>query len=168
MTISTCGVIPGIEKLKLEKLQVELSVSLHSANDEVRSRLVPVNKKYPIADLMAACRDYTAHTGRVVTFEYVLMKGENVSADDARSLAGLLKDMKCKVNLISYNNIKAAGYAQPPGADIRKFAGILRSGGINVTRRKSRGEDIDAGCGQLRISTPHLLKEGRRGKEGAG
>lgn len=152
ITLSTCGVIPGIEKLKTEGLQVELSVSLHSAKDEVRSRLVPVNRKYPIRDLMAACRDYTDYTGRVITFEYVMIKGENALPDDARALAGLLKGLKCKVNLISYNNITAPDYTQPPAADAKKFSDILKRSGINVTRRKSKGEDIDAGCGQLRIS----------------
>ena len=152
ITVSTCGVIPGIKKLKLEKLQVELSVSLHSSKDDVRSRLVPINNKYPIAELMTACKDYTESTGRVITFEYVMIKGENASVEDAKALAALLKNMKCKVNLISYNNIRAAGYVQPSASETRKFMDRLKTAGINITRRKSKGEDIDAGCCQLRIS----------------
>lgn len=152
ITISTCGIIPGIERLKSEGIQVELSVSLHSAKDDVRSKLVPINKKYPIDELMAACADYTEATGRVITFEYVLMKGENASKDDARALVTLLKGKKCKVNVISYNNISAAGYVQPSRRDVMDFMGILKAGSINATKRKSKGEDIDAGCGQLRIS----------------
>ena len=152
ITLSTCGIIPGIDRLKSEKLQVELSVSLHSAKDDVRSKLVPVNKKYPIKELIPACGDYTAETGRVITFEYVLMKGENASTDDARALVKLLKGIKCKVNVISYNNIAAGGYVQPDSGDVRMFMDTLKAGGVSATRRKSKGEDIDAGCGQLRIS----------------
>lgn len=152
ITISTCGVIPGIEKLKSEGLQVELSVSLHSAKDDVRSRLVPINKKYPIRDLIAVCRDYTRDTGRVITFEYVLIKGENSSASDSQALADLLKGIKCKVNVISYNNISAKGYLQPSPGEVRGFMDVLKKSGISATKRKSKGEDIDAGCGQLRIS----------------
>jgi len=152
ITISTCGIIPGIEKLKTEGLQVELSVSLHSAKDGVRSKLVPVNKRYPINELISACKDYTRDTGRVITFEYVLMKGENSSAADAEALSGLLKGIKCKVNVISYNNITAKGYLQPSPGEVRGFMDILKKGGVSATKRKSKGEDIDAGCGQLRIS----------------
>lgn len=152
ITISTCGIIPGIEKLKTEGLQVELSVSLHSAKDDVRSRLVPINKKYPLKSLMSACRDYTRSTGRVITFEYVLIKGENAGPEDARALVNLLKGDKCKVNVISCNNITAGGHAGPKAADVRNFMDMLKKGGISATRRKSKGEDINAGCGQLRIS----------------
>jgi len=152
ITISTCGIIPGIERLGKEGLQVELSVSLHSAKDDVRSKLVPINRKYPIKDLMAACRNYTLATGRVITFEYVLIKGENSSAADALALSDLLKGTKCKVNVIAYNNIRAKGYLQPSPGQIRGFMDVLKNGAVNATKRRSKGEDIDAGCGQLRIS----------------
>jgi len=149
ITLSTCGIIPGIEALEKEALQIELSVSLHSAKDDVRSALVPVNKKYPIKPLISACRHYTEATGRVITFEYVLLEGINSSKADALELVKLLKRMMCKVNIISYNDIKAEGYSESsPGTFIK----ILRDNGLNVTRRKSKGADIDAGCGQLRIS----------------
>ncbi|MFA4980987.1 MAG: 23S rRNA (adenine(2503)-C(2))-methyltransferase RlmN [Candidatus Omnitrophota bacterium] len=166
MTISTCGIIPGIERLKGEGLQVELSVSLHSADDSVRSKLVPVNKKYPLKDLMRACVDYIEKTGRVITFEYVLIKDVNSSAQDALSLAKLLKGVKCKVNTISHNRT-AAGIGQPSGREAKDFVNILKQNGINATHRKSRGEDIDAGCGQLRISTLHLQRKDKQGEEGA-
>lgn len=151
ITVSTCGIIPGIERLKGEGLQIELSVSLHSAVDHIRSKLVPANRIYPLKDLMKACSSYIDETGRVITFEYVLIKGVNCSRDDAASLARLLKGIKCKVNTISCN-AAAKGLEKPSDTDIRVFVGILKKSGVNAIHRKSRGEDIDAGCGQLRIS----------------
>ena len=152
ITISTCGIIPGIEKLINEKLQIELSISLHSADDKIRSRLVPVNKAYPLEDLIAACKNYTEKTKRVITFEYILIKGENASGGDAFKLAKLLTGMMCKINVIACNRIKARGYEAPSVEDMGNFIRTLKSRGINVMLRRSKGEDIDAGCGQLRIS----------------
>lgn len=152
ITVSTCGIIPGIKKFEKEGLQIELSVSLHSAVDEVRSKLVPVNKRYPLKELMAACREYTRNTNRIITFEYILIKGVNSSVEDALKLAGLLKGLKCKVNTISYNLIKAKDYDEPTPEDVKSFMAALTSKGVAATHRRSRGEDIDAGCGQLRIS----------------
>lgn len=152
MTISTCGLIPGMKKLAAENLQVELSVSLHSADDAVRSKIVPINKRYPLKDLIAYCREYIQKTGRIITFEYVMIKGVNSSKADSLKLAGLLKGINCKVNTISYNKIKAIDYDEPSGHDVRVFMDALKAGGINAMHRKSKGEDIDAGCGQLRIS----------------
>ena len=151
ITISTCGIIPGIVRLKNEGLQIELSVSLHSAKDDVRSKLVPINKIYPIKELIAACKDYTQATNRIITFEYVLIGQVNSSEEDARSLADLLKGMKCKVNTISYNRITKA-YTKPSAKEVKTFMQVLKDNGINAIHRKSKGEDIDAGCGQLRIS----------------
>lgn len=152
MTISTCGLVPGIERLKEEGMQVELSVSLHAADDKTRSKLIPINKIYPIGDLMKACRDYVDKTNRIITFEYVLIKGMNASHEDAVRLAMLLRTIKCKVNVISYNQIAAKDYGCPSTSEVKAFVKTLKSNGINATHRKSRGEDIDAGCGQLRIS----------------
>jgi len=152
ITISTCGIIPAMKRLEEEGLQFELSVSLHSADESVRGRIVPADKKYPLKDLILACRDYIEKTNRVITFEYVMMNGVNVSEKDARGLLRLLRGIKCKVNLISYNQIRAQGYEPPDARQAREFADILKGGGLNVTRRNSKGEDIDAGCGQLRIS----------------
>ena len=152
ITLSTCGIIPGIEKLKKEGLQIELSISLHSADDSTRSKLVPVNRKYPLKDLMATSKDYIRSTNRVITFEYVLIKGLNSSKEDAIKLAKLLKGLKCKINTISYNRASTKEYSQPTAEDVKMFIGTLKANGINATHRKSRGEDIDAACGQLRIS----------------
>jgi 23S rRNA (adenine2503-C2)-methyltransferase len=152
ITVSTCGVLPGMKKFADEGLQIELSVSLHCAEDAVRSKIVPVNKRYPLKELIAACREYTARTDRVITFEYILIRGVNSSRQDALKLAALLKGLKCKVNTISYNKIKALDYDEPSARDIRLFIDTLKDKGVNVMHRKSKGEDIDAGCGQLRIS----------------
>ena len=164
ITISTCGIIPGIEKLIDEKLQIELSISLHSADDKIRSTLVPINRTYPLDDLIAACKDYTKHTKRIITFEYILINGVNASEGDAFKLTRLLNELLCKVNIISYNQInpvrnlkisngiKAKGYEAPAIEGVKNFIRTLKSRGINAILRKSKGEDIDAGCGQLRIS----------------
>ena len=152
ITVSTCGIIPGIERLSDEKLQIELSISLHSADDKIRSKLLPVNKKYPLNDLINTCKDYIRKTKRIITFEYVLIKDMNASGEDAAKLARLLKGMICKVNTISYNQIRVKGYEAPSTEDIKNFLSVLKRRGINVMHRKSKGEDIDAGCGQLRIS----------------
>ncbi|MFA6321204.1 MAG: 23S rRNA (adenine(2503)-C(2))-methyltransferase RlmN [Candidatus Omnitrophota bacterium] len=152
ITISTCGVVPGMEKLAKEGLQVELSVSLHSANDEVRSKLLPVNKRYPLKDLMSACKKYINTTNRIITFEYVLIKGVNSSRSDALELIKLLKGIKCKVNAIAYNKIQGSPYEEPTDSETKIFMSTLSDGGVNAMHRKPKGEDIDAGCGQLRIS----------------
>lgn len=151
ITISTCGIIPGIQRLSDEKLQIELSVSLHSADDGIRSELLPVNKKYPLKDLIAACKAYIKKTNRIITFEYVLINDKNVSKEAAMKLARLLKGMICKVNTISYNQIRAKGYEPPAAVDVKNFLATLKRHGIKAVHRKSKGEDIDAGCGQLRI-----------------
>lgn len=152
ITVSTCGIIPAIKRFSREGLQVELSISLHSADDDIRSRLVPINKKYPIKELVKTCRQYTEDTHRVITFEYILIKDVNSRPQDAHKLVKLLKGLKCKVNTISFNKIKAIAHDEPAQKDVREFISILKNNGINTTHRKSKGEDIDAGCGQLRIS----------------
>jgi 23S rRNA (adenine2503-C2)-methyltransferase len=152
ITISTCGIIPAIERLGNEKLQVELSVSLHSTDNGIRSKLIPANKKYPLKELIAACREYTKKTNRIVTFEYVLIKGVNCSKEDASRLALLLKGLSCKVNTISYNQVRAKGYEAPDALQVKDFMRALKTKHVDAMHRKSKGEDIDAGCGQLRIS----------------
>lgn len=152
ITISTCGIIPGIKRLEKEGLQIELSVSLHSADDSIRSKLLPINKKYPLKELILACKEYTEKTNRIVTFEYILIKDVNSSREDALKLARLLGPLKCKVNTITYNEIRAKDYKTPSGLEIKAFLKVLKDNGINAIHRKSKGEDIDAGCGQLRIS----------------
>lgn len=150
ITISTCGVIPGIERLSREGLQVELSVSLHAANDKLRSALMPVNRKYPLKELIAACRRYIENTDRQVTFEYTMLSGVNAAPQHARALGRLLSGMNCKVNLIPIN-AGIDGFTAPGKLDILLFQDCLKKMGIPVTIRRSRGGDIDAACGQLRL-----------------
>ena len=150
ITISTCGIIPKIEKLGEEGLQVELSVSLHGANDSVRGTIMPVNKAYPVSELIDACRRYAKKTKRAITFEYILIKGINAAEKDARDLARRLKGLLCKVNLIPYNPIEEFPHAQPEYPEIVRFEEILESAGIKTTVRFSKGRDIQAACGQLR------------------
>jgi 23S rRNA (adenine2503-C2)-methyltransferase len=153
ITISTCGIIPGIEKLANENLQIELSVSLHAAEDIVRSRLMPVNKVYPLKDLVRACGAYIRKTNRQVTFEYILIKGVNSGLQSARKLSKILAGLNSKVNLIPANPIEGFWVGPPDRPEIVLFRDFLLKSGINVTLRKPRGEDIDAACGQLRLRT---------------
>lgn len=153
ITISTCGIIPGIERLSSEGLQVELSVSLHAANDELRSSLMPINKRYPLKELIKACKEYSLKTRRQVTFEYILIKGANSSLKDAEGLAGLFKDFKLsKINLIPSNYIPEFKFKPAEEKDVDSFKGYLIRKRINVTLRKERGQDINAACGQLRLN----------------
>lgn len=152
ITISTCGIIPGIKRLAEEKLQVELSVSLHAADDKIRSQVMPINKKYPLKDLIQACREYVKKTNRQVTFEYVLIKGLNSDLQSANKLSTIMKGLRlCKVNLIPANAIKGLKIEPPDKREILLFKDYLLKSGLNVTLRKPRGQDIDAACGQLRL-----------------
>jgi 23S rRNA (adenine2503-C2)-methyltransferase len=150
MTISTSGIVPGINQLAHEGLQVGLAVSLHSANDALRNKLVPINRKYPLEKLMAACRDYIEATGRRVSFEYALFEGLNDSAEDARALAKLIKGMNCHVNLIAGNPTSDSGFRASGKDAVLAFQAELQLRHIPCTLRVRRGIDIDAGCGQLR------------------
>lgn len=150
ITVSTAGVIPGIERLAGEGIQVELSVSLHAANGELRSRLMPVNQRYPLPGLIAACRAYTKATKRIITFEYTLIKNVNDSRADAEALAVLLKPFPCRANLIPLSEVEEfEGERSSPEA-VRAFAQILERAGINTTVRDSKGGRLRAACGQLR------------------
>jgi 23S rRNA (adenine2503-C2)-methyltransferase len=151
MTISTVGLVPGILRLAEEPLQVNLAISLHAPNDAMRLRTMPVTRKYPIADVLAACRTYTAKTKRQVTFEYVLLAGVNDRPEHARELASVLAPLRqlCHVNLIPVNQT-AADYHPPSGEVIRAFRETLRAAGVSNSVRAERGDDIAAACGQLR------------------
>jgi len=152
ITISTCGVIPGMRKLENEGLQIELSVSLHSADNKIRSQIVPVNKKYPIDELMLACKEYIQKTGRQITFEYVLLEGLNSELSDAQKLVKILKGLKlCKINLIVFNPVKELNVGPPAKEKAVLFKKYLLKAGIPATIRKPRGQDIEAACGQLRL-----------------
>ena len=150
ITVSTSGIVPRIEALSQEDLPVNLAVSLHAPEDEQRSELVPINRRYPIALLMETIDRYIERTGRRVSFEYALMRGINDSEDTARKLAELLRGRLCHVNIIPLNPVDVLPYERPYPAGIERFAGILREAGIPTTVRYSRGLDIDAACGQLR------------------
>ena len=154
ISVSTCGLIPGIKKLSEEGLPVTLSISLHAAEDSRRSSLMPVNKKYPVADLMAACREYFEKTGRRVSFEYTLISGENDSENDAKKLASLLKKgMRgpSHINLIMLNKVDETGFSAPDRKGAERFKNLLCDLGMNATIRRRLGSDIDASCGQLRL-----------------
>jgi 23S rRNA (adenine2503-C2)-methyltransferase len=149
ITVSTAGLVPGIEKLAEEALQPNLAISLNATTDEVRDVLMPINKKWPIARLLEAVKKMPLERKRRVTFEYVLLDGVNDSDADARRLAALLKGIPSKVNLIPWNPHPLAPYRRPPDARVRAFQDVLRERGMAVYVRKSRGDDIDAACGQL-------------------
>jgi 23S rRNA (adenine2503-C2)-methyltransferase len=149
VTLSTSGVIPMIDKLS-QDCAVALAVSLHASNDRLRDDLVPLNKKYPLADLMAACSRYLEFAPRdFITFEYCMLEGVNDSDQHARELLALVASVSCKFNLIPFNPFPQSGLKRSSNARIRAFAQILMDGGIVTTIRKTRGDDIDAACGQL-------------------
>ncbi len=150
ITISTCGIIPKIEALSEEGLQVELSVSLHGPNDAVRGSIMPVNRAHPVKPLVEACRKYAEKTKRAVTFEYIMINGVNSSLHEAKSLSKLLRGVLCKVNLIPYNPIDEFPHDAPSYNEIVIFQQFLQNAGISTTVRFSKGRDIQAACGQLR------------------
>ena len=152
LTVSTVGLVPGIEKLGREDLRVNLAISLHATTDDVRGRLMPVNRSFDLATLMAAVGRYPLASRQRVFFEYVMLEDVNDTADDARRLARLLRGLKAKVNLIPFNDWEGAKYRRPPLARILSFQSILLDAGITTTVRWSKGEDIGAACGQLRES----------------
>lgn len=155
ISVSTCGLVPGIKRLAKEGLPVTLSISLHASNDTRRSSLMPVNKKYPIAELLSACREYFEETGRRVSFEYTLISGENDSEQDAKALAALLKKgMRgpSHINLIMLNKVDETGFDAPDRKGAERFRKMLEDQGMNATIRRRLGSDIDASCGQLRLN----------------
>lgn len=150
MVISTAGLVPGIKHLTKEKLQVGLAVSLHAGDNALRDRLVPLNRKYPLEQLIPACRDYCETTGRRLSFEYVLFDGVNDAVTQARVLAGLLPGINCHVNLIVANHTADQAFRPSPEYNVLTFENELKRLKVACTLRQPRGLDIDAGCGQLR------------------
>lgn len=150
ITLSTVGLVPGIRRLAEEDLAINLAVSLHASDDVLRNRLVPVNQRYPIADLMGAIHDYVSETRRRVTIEYALIAGVNDTPDQARQLARLLQGLLCHVNLIPLNPTPGSPLRPSPQEQVSAFRDILEGNGIPTTLRIRRGIDIEAGCGQLR------------------
>ncbi|GFI47399.1 putative dual-specificity RNA methyltransferase RlmN [Lachnospiraceae bacterium] len=150
VTVSTCGLVPGMRRLAEEGLQVTLALSLHAAEDEKRKELMPVANKYPIAELLEACAYYFEKTGRRITFEYALIAGVNDGKDEAVKLGRLIGGLNCHVNLIPVNPIEQGKFTPPEGAFAVAFKNKLEKNGINVTIRREMGRDIDGACGQLR------------------
>ena len=150
VTLSTSGVVPMIDELA-KHIDVSLALSLHAPNDELRNKLVPINKKYPLKMLLESCMGYMSTLGgkRVLTIEYTLLKDVNDQPEHAAQMIELLRDVPCKINLIPFNPFPHSGYERPSNNAIRRFQDLLHHGGFNVTTRTTRGEDIDAACGQL-------------------
>jgi len=149
ITVSTCGLVPGILKLKKLGLQVELSVSIHATTDDLRDKLVPINRRYNLERLLAACREYFESTDRVITFEYALIEGVNDSGFDAQRLGDMAQSLKAKVNLIPCNPNMSFCYRGSTEGRVKDFQRIVRSRGARVTIRSTRGSEIQAACGQL-------------------
>lgn len=152
ITISTCGLIPGIEKFMLENSQVNLAISLHAPNDEIRKKIMPIAKAYKLEDLIKTIKKYIQKTNRRVTFEYIMLENINDTTENAEELANLLKGINCYVNLIPYNETENIGYKRTKNKQIMKFYDILKKNKINVTIRKEFGSKVDAACGQLRAN----------------
>lgn len=159
ITLSTCGLVPGLGRLAQEQLPITLAVSLHAPNDQLRSELMPVNRKYPLAQLLAACGEYAEHTGRRVTFEYALIAEVNDQPKQARELRDRLRGMLCHVNLIPLNAVPESGLERSSPGRVEEFRSILAEAGIPVTVRREMGADIEAACGQLRR---RMLEGGER------
>jgi len=157
ITISTSGLAPQIRRLANEPLQFRLAISLHGATDEVRNRIMPVNKKYPLHELTAACEDYQVLKGRMITLEYILIAGVNDSLDQIRPLASLAKKLYAKVNLIPYNKVEDLPWQRPSEEVCEGFLAALEKLDVTATLRREKGHDIDAACGQLRLKTEREL-----------
>ena len=153
MTISTVGLIPGIRRFAAEKCQVNLAISLHAVEDALRTSMVPINKKFPLVDLLDACREYVHNTGRRVTFEYALIQDVNDSTEQAAKMAGMLKGLICHVNVIPLNPTKKYSGQATTREKAQAFQKVLQESGIPCTIRLRRGIEIQAGCGQLASET---------------
>lgn len=150
ITVSTSGIVPGIIRFADEMTQINLAISIHAPNDALRSKLMPVNRRYPFSELLGACRYYIEKTGRRITFEYALIGGRNDQPEHAEELGEVLSGMLCHVNLIPVNYVPERDYTRTPKQDIFQFQRILQKHHINTTIRREQGHDIEAACGQLR------------------
>ena len=159
ITASTCGIVPNIERLAGEGLQITLALSLHGSNQEKRKKLMPIANKYELQEVLTACDHYFEKTGRRPTFEYSLVKGVNDGEEDAKELTAMLKKRNCHLNLIPVNPIKERDFEKPDRKNAVEFKNKLEKNGINVTIRRERGSDIDGACGQLRRRYADAKKE---------
>jgi 23S rRNA (adenine2503-C2)-methyltransferase len=159
ITVSTVGLIPGLERLLME-FQVNLAVSLHATTDETRSRIVPINRKFPLGDLLDACQRLPIARRNRITFEYVMLDGVNDSSADAHRLVKLMRPMRAKVNLLFFNPFQGTPFRPSPRPRVEDFLEVLRQGNLTATLRESRGGDIAAACGQLYAERSGALKRG--------
>ena len=159
ISLSTCGLVPKIDELAAHKLQISLAISLHGPNDEIRNKIMPVNKAYPIDELLAACRRYYDVTGRRIHFEYAMIDGVNDREEDARELLRRLKGLGAHINMIPLNHVEESPLKPSSRAAVAKFQKILEDGGITATVRRTLGGDIDASCGQLRRKYSKMKNE---------
>jgi 23S rRNA (adenine2503-C2)-methyltransferase len=161
ITVSTSGLVPQIRKLADEPHQFRLAISLHGATDETRSKIMPVNRKYPLRELTAACEYYQEQKGRMITFEYILIAGVNDGLDQIRPLANLARRLNAKVNLIPYNKVEGLPWERPSQEVQERFLQALENLHVIATLRREKGHDIDAACGQLRLRTERELAAGK-------
>jgi 23S rRNA (adenine2503-C2)-methyltransferase len=157
ITISTSGLVPQIRKLADQPLQIRLAVSLHGASDEIRSRIMPINRKYNLGALLDVCRYFTSRKKQRITFEYILIAQVNDSDEQARQLAKHARVLEAKINLIPYNEVEGLDWTQPSIDRQKKFLAVLRSADVRATLRREKGDDIAAACGQLRLQTERGL-----------
>ncbi|KRE39775.1 23S rRNA (adenine(2503)-C(2))-methyltransferase RlmN [Paenibacillus sp. Soil522] len=159
ITVSTSGIVPSMYKFAEENTQINLALSIHAPNDALRSKLMPVNRRFPFDDVIAACHNYIAKTGRRITFEYALIGGVNDQVEHAQELADVLSGMLCHVNLIPVNHVPERNYVRTPREDIFEFQRVLERNKVSVTIRREQGHDIAAACGQLRAK--HMDSQAR-------
>jgi 23S rRNA (adenine2503-C2)-methyltransferase len=155
MTVSTSGLVPRIRDFANQPLQVRLAISLHGATDEVRCKIMPVNRKYPLAELLSACEYYSSRKKQRITFEYIMICGVNDTEEQALALAAHATRLKAKVNLIPYNRVDGLDWQRPSEAAQERFLNFLRRHNLAVTLRREKGHDIAAACGQLRLQEAH-------------
>ncbi len=160
ISLSTCGVVPKIKELLDRRLQLTLSISLHAPNDELRSKIMPINRSYHVDELLSVCRKYAAETSRRISFEYAMLSGVNDSDECAYELASKLKGMLCHVNLIPVNEVAESPFKPSSPQQVERFVEILSKKGINATVRRKLGSDIDASCGQLRLKENKVRNKG--------
>ena len=162
ITVSTSGLVPQIQKFADEPQQIRLAISLHGATDEVRAQIMPVNRRWPLKELLAACDYYVKHKQRMLTFEYLLIEGINADPGQAERLAVIAKRLHAKVNLIPYNTVEGLPWKRPSDDSCAAFHRILRRHGVLATLRIEKGHDIDAACGQLRLQTERAARSASR------
>jgi 23S rRNA (adenine2503-C2)-methyltransferase len=157
ITISTSGLAPQIRRLAKEPMQFRLAISLHGATDETRNKIMPVNRKYPLKELIFACEDYQHEKGRMITLEYILIAGINDALAETKPLASLARKLHAKINLIPYNKVEDLPWERPDDAVCEAFLAALEKEKVTATLRREKGHDIDAACGQLRLKTEKEL-----------